>query len=233
MKRNVDELEKHGFIQRSASPFASVPVMAPKKKDENGKVIEWRMCIDSRKLNSITISDRYPIPNIHSLFPRFKKYFSSLDLRCGFHHCAIRPEDRYKTAFLTPWGLYEWIRMSFGYKNAPAAFQRSMDYIFRDMEFVIVYVDDILIMSYTLDEHIQHIEKVLDRIRTYNLKLRLDKCEFLKKELVYVGWQINEHGTKPDPEYISKLFRIPSPKTLPQVRRLIGMLQWLHRYIPR
>ena len=127
-------------------------------------VIEWRMCVDYRILNSMTIPDNYPIPNIHDIYGKLAghKWFSALDLRHGYHHIAIRPEDRYKTAFIAHHGLFEFNRMTFGFVNAPAAFQRAMDFIFKDLPFVIVYLDDILIMSKTEQEHLTHLRVVFE-----------------------------------------------------------------------
>ena len=147
----MDEIDKQcnklleaGFIRPSNSNFASPVLMVPKKIIGDNP-LEWRMCIDYRKLNSMTIPDHYPLPNIQSIYRRFagNYYFSSLDLRHAYHHIEIRPQDRHKTAFITHKGLFEWIRMTFGFSNAPAAFQRAINYIFRDLEFVIIYLDEL------------------------------------------------------------------------------------------
>ena len=143
--QHMDEIEKQcnklleaGFIRPSNSNYASPVCMVAKKKIGSNK-IEWRMCIDYRKLNSQTIKDHYPIPDIHLLYRKFvgKRIFSSLDIRHGYYHIEIRPADRYKTAFITHKGLFEWIRMTFGFVNAPSAFQRALDYIFHDLEYVV------------------------------------------------------------------------------------------------
>ena len=195
--------------------------MIPKKKINNET--EWRMCIDYRRLNSMTIKDHYPLPNIQTLYRRFagKKLFASLDLRHAYHHIEIRPEDRHKTAFITHKGLFEWNRMTFGFANAPAAFQRAVNYIFRDLDFVIVYLDDILILSESEEQHIQHLETVFERLSEYNLKIRYDKCSFFQPELKYLGFILNSEGVRPDPEYVSKVLNLPDPTDKPSLSRTI------------
>ena len=145
--------------------------------------------MDYRKLNELTVDDKYSLPNMNDLFTKFRncRFFSTLDLGSGYHHVRVKPADRHKTAFITPWGLFEWVRMTFGFKNAPAHFQRAMDSIFQDLSFVLVYLDDVFVMSATEAEHVQHLRIVCERFRAYNLKCRLSKCEFLKTELTYLN----------------------------------------------
>ena len=226
------------FIEPSNSEFASPVTMVPKKL-VNG-TLEWRMCIDYRMLNSMTIKDHYPLPNITTIHRHFhgNKFFTALDLRHGYHHIEIRPEDRHKTAFITHKGLYEWKRMSFGFVNAPATFQRAMNHIFRNHSFVIVYLDDILILSKTKEEHLRHISIVLDLLEEYDLKIRIGKCKFFTKELKYLGFVLTGDGLRADPDHVQKIREINEPVLGETVRkgtlqRMIGMIQWLHRYIPR
>ena len=237
----MDEIDKQcnklleaGFIRPSNSNFASPVLMVP-KKIVGDNPLEWRMCIDYRKLNSMTIPDHYPLPNIQSIYRRFagNHFFSSLDLRHAYHHIEIRPQDRHKTAFITHKGLFEWIRMTFGFSNAPAAFQRAINYIFRDLDFVIIYLDDILILSKTEGEHMKHLRLVFKRLSEYNLKLRIDKCKFFAKELKYLGFILNSYGIKPDPEYVRKVIALQIPTGKKSLLRVLGMINWLHRYIPR
>ena len=201
-----DEIEEQctklfnaGFIIPSDSQYASPVLMIPKKLVTDK--LEWRMCMDYRQLNSMTVKDHYPLPNMSSLHRKFlnKNYFTSLDLRHAYHHILIRPEDRHKTAFITHKGLWEWIRMTFGFVNAPSTFQRAINYIFRDCKFVLVYIDDILILSDTEEEHMEHLKLVFNRLSEYNLKIRLDKCSFFQKELKYLGFILNKYGQRPDP----------------------------------
>ena len=234
-----DKLLDAGFIVPSNSEFASAVTMAAKKSVITGK-LEWRMCQDYRMLNSMTVRDRYPLPNITTLYPLFcgMLVFSALDLRHGYHHLEIRPEDRHKTAFITHSGLYEWVRMGFGFVNAPATFQRAMDYIFRNHSFVIVYIDDILILSRSVEEHLEHLTIVFALLQKYNLKIRIGKCSFFQSQLKYLGFILSGEGVRPDPDYVRRLWELKSPSIGETVNkkammRLIGMIQWLHRYIPR
>ena len=233
IESQTKQLLEAKFIRESNSNYASPVLMVPKKKVDG--VMEWRMCIDYRMLNSMTIKDLYPLPNIQELYRKFagKQLFSSIDLRHAYHHIEIREEDKYKTAFITHQGLYEWNRMTFGFSNAPAAFQRALNYIFKDLEYVIVYLDDILILSNNEEEHIEHIETVFNKLEEYNLKIRLGKCLFFQKELKYLGFILNAEGVRPDPEYIQKVMTLKEPQGKPDLLHMIGMIQWLHRYIPR
>ena len=234
ISKQIDKLSEANFIRPSQSSYASPVLMVPKKVIGDNK-LEWRMCIDYRRLNSMTIKDRYPLPNIQSIYRKFagNKIFSSLDLRHAYHHIQIRPEDRHKTAFITHKGLFEWNRMTFGFVNAPAAFQRAVNYIFRNLDYVIVYLDDILILSKTPEEHIEHLREVFKRLSEYDMKLRIDKCKFFQKQLKYLGFILNADGITPDPEYIKKVIDLHEPTDKPSLLRVIGMIQWLRRYIPR
>ena len=233
IERQCNKLLEAGFIRPSNSNYASPVLMVPKK--QIGDKLEWRMCIDYRKLNSMTIKDHYPLPNIQTLYRKFagNKVFTSLDLRHAYHHIEIHPNDRHKTAFITHKGLFEWIRMTFGFANAPAAFQRAVNYIFKDLEFVIVYLDDILILSKTQHEHVKHLRLVFQRLSEYNLKIRFDKCHFFQHELKYLGFILNEQGVRPDPDYIDKIIELQPPTDKASLKRVLGMINWLHRYIPR
>ena len=230
--RQRAELLKPGFIVESNSEFASPSSFTPKRQI-NGKVKEWRFFVDYRELNKHTIPDRYPIPNISDIQRKFvgAVLFSSLDLRHGYHHIAIAPEDRHKTAFITPDGLYEWTRMGFGFKNAPSCFQRAMDVIFRDIPGVIVYIDDILVCATTEREMMDRLRLVFEKLSTFNMKLRMDKCKFFCTELRYLGHIISAEGTKPDPDYVKRILELQKPAKN-QIGRFIGMVQWLGKFIP-
>ena len=211
LDKQTDKLLEANFISPSKSEFASPVLMIPKKKINNE--LEWRMCIDYRRLNSMTVKDHYPLPNIQTLYRHFagKTIFSSLDIRHGYYHILIHPADRYKTAFITHRGLFEFNRMTFGFVNAPAAFQRAMNHIFRDLSFVIVYIDDILILSESEEEHMEHLKLVFERLSDYNLKLRIDKCSFFQTELKYLGFILNATGVRPDPDYVDKVIALKPP----------------------
>ena len=231
-RRQITRLLEADFIEPSNSEFAS-PVLFVPKKNING-TIEWRMCVDYRELNKNTVKDLYPLPNINDLYRKFhgKKYFTVLDLRHGYHHIIVFKPDRFKTAFITPIGLYQQKRMGFGFVNAPATFQRAMDEIFRGLDFVVVYLDDILILADTEEEMMHNIEIVLDKLYQYNAKIRVDKCKFFKRQLKYLGHFINQFGQKPDPEYVKRIIDIARPRDKKQIERFAGLVNWLGRYIP-
>ena len=161
------------------------------------------------------------------MYRRFagNKYFSSLDLRHAYHHIEIRRADRHKTAFITNSGLYEWIRMSFGFCNAPSAFQRTINYIFRQLKFVIIYLDDILILSKSEEEHLEHLQSVFRILKEYDLKIRIDKCQFFKKELKYLGFILSTEGVRLILNMLIKFRLAPTDKK--SLQRLIGKIGFI------
>lgn len=185
VNNEIQKLLKNGIIQRSNSPY-NAPILIVNKKglDENGEP-KHRLVIDFRKLNAITIADRYPIPEINVVLSNLgkSKYFTTIDLESGFHQIKIRPEDREKPAFSINNSKYEFIRMPFGLKNAPSIFQRALDDIMREFigKFVHVYIDDILIYSQTEEEHFGHIKMVLNKLREANMAISSEKANFLKE----------------------------------------------------
>ncbi|XP_057671275.1 uncharacterized protein LOC130903024 [Diorhabda carinulata] len=191
---------------------------------------------DYRKLNEKTIQNRYPIPRISEIMDRLGRanYFTSLDLASGFHQIEVDPEDVPKTAFSNPQGHFQFQRMPFGLKNAPSTFQSVMDNVLRGLtdETCIVYLDDILIYSTSLQEHIQRVKQVFDRLRKFNLKIQLDKSEFLQKSIVYLGHIITPEGVKPNPEKISVIKNFPIPKTQTEIKSFLGLLGYYRRFIP-
>ena len=231
-QRQRTQLEGAKFIVRSNSEFAHPFRWVPKKQVGN-QVQEWRMVIDYRELNKHTVRDHYPIPNVNSMQRKFvgASLFSQLDLRHGYHHIAIAPKDRHKTAFLTPDGLYEWTRMGFGFVNAPSTFQRAMDFIFADVPGVLVYIDDILICASSEEQMLQRLKLVFKKLQEFNMKVRMDKCFFFMAELRYLGHIISAEGTRPDPKYVQKLVELQRPGK-GQIQRYIGFVQWLGKFIP-
>lgn len=211
---------RQGIIRKSKSPYCSPIVMVPKKRDASG-IPKFRMAIDYRGLNEITINDKFPIPNMDEILDKLGKcqYFTTLDLAKGFHQIEMDPDSIQKTAFSTKKGHYEYTRMPFGLKNAPATFQRCMNNILHDIigTHCLVYLDDIVIFSTSLQEHIQSLKKVFERLRRSNLKLQLDKCEFMKRETEFLGHIISTEGIRANPNKIQAIqdFKIPnSPKQI-------------------
>lgn len=234
VRAQIDKMLKQKIIRPSNSPWSSPIWVVPKKHDASGKQ-KWRVVIDYRKLNEKTINDKYPLPNISDILDKLGKsqYFSTLDLASGFHQIEIEEKDREKTAFSVENGHFEFLRMPFGLKNAPATFQRVMDNVLRGLldETCLVYLDDIIIYSTSLQEHLVKLRKVFDRLRQTNFKIQIDKSEFLKKETAYLGHIISQDGVKPNPDKICAITKFPIPKTAKEIKSFLGLLGYYRKFI--
>ncbi|GBN68513.1 Retrovirus-related Pol polyprotein from transposon 297, partial [Araneus ventricosus] len=197
-ERLVKEMVDNGIIEESSGPWAS-PIVLVKKKDGS-----TRFCVDYRKLNEITIKDSYPLPRIDDTLDALNgsQWFSTLDLKSGYWQVEIHPEDKEKTAFTTVQGLWQFKVMPFGLCNAPATFERLMETVLRGLtsEACLVYLDDIIIVGRTFQEHLNNIRKVFQRLQKANLKLSPKKCRFFRKEVSYLGHIISADGVKTDTE---------------------------------
>ncbi|KAJ9519727.1 hypothetical protein QJQ45_013405 [Haematococcus lacustris] len=229
LKQQITEMQEKGFIRPSTSPYGS-GVLFVRKKDGT-----FRMCIDYRPLNRITIKNRYPLPRIDNLLDRLHgaSVFSKIDLRQGYHQIRIAPEDIPKTAFRTRYGHYEFTVMPFGLCNAPATFQRLMNDIFRQEldDCVIVYLDDILIFSRSHADHAQHLRRVLGLLQEHKLYAKLSKCEFGLSQTEFLGHIISSTGIACDPKKITAVETWPVPTTVQDVRSFLGLANFYRRFV--
>ncbi|KAL7297542.1 hypothetical protein TKK_0009902 [Trichogramma kaykai] len=234
IQNEIRKLIKDEVIRPSNSPYSSPVWIIPKKIDASGKR-KYRMVIDYRKLNENTIDDRYPLPRMEDILENLGKcsYFSTLDLAQGFHQIPLHSNSIEKTAFTVENGHYEYIRMPFGLKNAPASFQRMMDKILMKYlyKFCFVYMDDIVIFSKSLQEHLQHIKLIFEELKQFNLKMQLDKSEFLRKEVPFLGHIITSDGIKPNPEKIKAIVEYPIPKTQKEIKAFLGLSGYYRKCI--
>jgi hypothetical protein len=197
LKIQLQDLLDKGFIRPSASPWGC-PALFVKKKDNS-----LRLCVDYRPLNAVTIKNKYPLPCIDILFDQLAgaKVFSKIDLRSGYHQIKIKPSDVPKIAFLTRYGLYEYLVISFELTNAPVYFMYLMYSVFMPKldKFVVVFIDDILIYSKTEEDHADHLRVVLQRLRDHRLYAKFSKCEFWLDSVKFLGYTISNEGISVDP----------------------------------
>lgn len=226
---HLRDLLEAGVIRESESPFSS-PIVVVRKR--NGAV---RLCIDYRKLNLQTVKDAYALPNLEESFSALtgSKWFSVLDLKSGYYQIEMDEADKAKTAFVTPLGFWEWNRMPQGITNAPSTFQRLMEKCMGDLHLkeVLVFLDDIIIFSSTLDEHEKRLLRVLSRLKEFGLKLSPEKCKFFQSSVRYLGHIVSEKGVETDPEKISSLKSWPVPRNLKELRSFLGFAGYYRRFI--
>lgn len=234
INNQIQKLLNDKIIRPSISPYSAPVWIVPKKLDASGKR-KFRMVIDYRKLNEKTIEDKYPLPRIDEILDNLGKccYFSTLDLAQGFHQIEMDPGSVEKTAFTVNNGHYEYLRMPFGLKNSPHTFQRVMDNVLKEFlhKFCFVYMDDIVCFSKSLEEHLQHLRKIFGKLREYNLKVQLDKSEFLRKEVAFLGHIITQHGIKPNPAKIEAIEKYPLPVNTKQIKSFLGLIGYYRKFI--
>jgi hypothetical protein len=235
VRDQIAKMLDQGIIRPSDSAWSSPIWVVPKKADASGRQ-KWRLVVDFRKLNDKTIDDKYPIPNITDVLDKLGKcqYFTTLDLASGFYQVEMDPQDIPKTGFNVEQGHFEFLRMPMGLKNSPSSFQRVMDNVLRGLqnEICLVYLDDIIVFSTSLQEHMVNLEKVFQRLRESNFKIQMDKSEFLKLETAYLGHVISNDGIKPNPDKIAAIIKYPIPKTSKQIKQFLGLLGYYRKFIP-
>jgi len=230
LNREVDEMLKLGVIEPSNSPWCS-PVLLVKKPTG-----EYRFCFDGRSLNEVTEPDPYPMPDINRILCMLRgaKYISSIDLRKAFWQVPLDPESRPKTAFsIIGKGLFQFRVMPFGLCNAAQTQQRLVDSIFgpKYEPHLFSYIDDLLLLSSTFEEHLSLLEEVKSKLQDANLTINLDKCEFFKSSLKFLGFIVGSNSLRTDPEKVSCMINYPRPRTATEVKRFVGLCSWYRRFI--
>ena len=229
LNRQVKGLLERGFVRHSLSPCA-VPALLTPKKDGS-----WRMCVDSRAINKITVKYRFPIPRLEDMLDLLvgSSWFSKIDLRSGYHQIRVRPGDEWKTAFKTQDGLFEWLVMPFGLSNAPSTFMRVMTHVLQPFigKFLVVYFDDILIYSQSKEEHLAHLRQVLLTLREAKLYVNLKKCSFMQPHVLFLGFIVSEHGVSADPEKVRVIREWPEPQSITETRSFHGLASFYRRFI--
>jgi RNase H-like domain found in reverse transcriptase/Reverse transcriptase (RNA-dependent DNA polymerase)/Integrase zinc binding domain/Chromo (CHRromatin Organisation MOdifier) domain/Aspartyl protease len=229
LKEYIEENLEKGFIRESQSPAGAPILFAPKK---DGKL---RLCVDFRKLNDMTIKDRYALPRADELRDRIggAVIFTKLDLRVGYNLIRMKEGEEWKTAFRTRYGHFEYLVMPMGLTNAPATFMRLMNNVLAECLdiFAVVYLDDILIYSKNYKEHVKHVHRVLTMLREANLLLKPEKCEFHVKETEFLGHIVSVDGIKMSQEKVRAVLDWPPPKTVTEVQSFLGFANYYRRFI--
>ena len=229
VKEEIDKMIEQGVIEPSSSAWAS-PIVLVKKKD--GSI---RFCVDYRKLNNVTTKDAYPLPRIEDNLDALKgaKFFSTLDLISGYWQVEMAPEDKEKTAFCTKYGLFQFKVMPFGLSNAPGTFERLMETVLRGMQWerAVLYLDDIIVFSDSIEEHLKRLEEILQRLRAANLMLKPKKCHFFKRQVEFLGHIVSQDGVRTDPQKVEAIKEWPIPRRVRDVRAFLGLTGYYRRFI--
>ena len=226
----VNELLENNIIRESKSPYASPALLVNKKN-----VSEKRLCIDYRALNKVTVKNKYPMPRIEDLVDRLQGYkcFTSLDLKSGYYQIMMHPQSIGKTAFITEDGHYEFLRLPFGLANAPSCFQEMMNRVLGNLRFenVILYLDDVYLVTNTIEENLKLLENVLQIFRENGLTLNLKKCHFFKTEMEFLGYKIKPNYIMPSETKLQAVRDFPLPKSVHQLRQFLGLISYFRKFI--
>ena len=227
-KAEFKKMEDMGVLRRSNSPWLSPLHMVPKPDGS------WRPCGDYKQLNAKTRPDKYPLPHIEDFtqYLRDCRVFSTIDIQRAFHHIPVAERDIQKTAIITPFGLYEWVRMPFGLNNAAQSFQRFIDLVLRDVPCAFVYLDDILVASLNWQTHTRDLELVFQQLQLHGITINAKKCNLGQRELRYLGHWVSPRGIEPLPEKVEAVQNFPTPATKKQIRQFLGLLGYYRRFCP-
>lgn len=229
VKSDFEKMCEQGICKRTDSPWSSPIHVVPKKNST-----EWRACGDYRRLNAITEPDKYPVPHLQDFNQRIgsSKVFSTIDLVRAYNQIPVFKDDIPKTAVTTPFGNFVFLRMPFGLRNAAQTFQRFMDEICKGLDFVFVYIDDIMIFSRDEAEHMQHLEILFRRLHENGIVINASKSNFLKSEVDFLGFHVSPQGIRPLPEKVKAITDFPKPNDAKQLLRFLGCVNFYRLLIP-